>query len=332
MDIKSIIAKKRDRQELNEEEIKLFVGKYNKGEISEAQAGALLSYIYKDGMTEKEIITFSLAMADSGEKIDLDDIGKEVVDKHSTGGVGDKVTLILMPVISSLGIPIAKISSRGMGIAGGTIDKFEAIPGYNTEISTETFKENIKEYGVGILNQSMNLNPAENKMYRLRNEIACTDCIPIIAASLMSIKLSTGSKKIVFEITYGNGTYIKTKEQARRLARILKNIGKKLDKGVMCVITNMDEPLGYAIGQNLEMIEAINSLKGKMPEDVGDVVVTIGSMILSLATGKRNLKANENIIKEVLRSGKGYEKFIQMIAAQRRRYIIYRKPRTIRKS
>lgn len=329
MDIKTIIAKKRDRKELTEDEIRLFVGKYNKGEVSDAQAGSLLSYIYKDGMTESEIIAFAVAMADSGEKINLDDLGKDVVDKHSTGGVGDKVTLILMPVIAALGIPIAKISSRGMGIAGGTIDKLESIPRYNTEISIEEFKDNIRQYGVSILNQSMNLNPAESKMYKLRNEIACTDCIPIIAASLMSIKLSTGSQKIVFEITYGNGTYIKTKDQARRLAKILKTIAKKLNKGVMCVITNMDEPLGYAIGHNLEMVEAINALKGKMPYDLGDVVITIGSMILALMGGSKNLKSNEEIIKEVLRNGKAYEKFIQMIAAQRWKYNVYRKYRTI---
>lgn len=329
MDIKTIITKKRDRKELSEEEIRLFVSKYEKDEISEAQAGALLSYIYKDGMTENEIIAFAVAMADSGEKINLDDMEKDVIDKHSTGGVGDKVTLMLMPIIAALDIPIAKISSRGMGITGGTIDKLESIPGYNTEISIETFKKNIQEYGVAILNQSMNLNPAESKIYRLRNEIACTDCIPIIAASLMSIKLSTGSQKIVFEITYGNGTYIKTKEQARRLARILKTIGKKLDKGVMCIITNMDEPLGYSIGHNLEMAEAINALKGTIPLDLGEVVVTIGSMILSLATGNKNLKDNERVIKEVLRNGKAYEKFLQMIAAQRRRYKLCRKSRIV---
>lgn len=316
MDIKTIISKKRERQELTEDEIKLFVGKYNKGEISEAQAGALLSYIYKDGMTEDEIIAFAKAMADSGEKIDLSDIEKPVIDKHSTGGVGDKITLMLMPIISSLGIPIAKISSRGMGIAGGTIDKFEAIPGYDTEISIEEFKENVKEHGVGILNQSKNLNPAENKIYRLRNEIACTDCIPIIAASLMSIKLASGSKKIVFEITFGTGTYIKTKEQARRLARILKSISKKLDRDVMCIITNMDEPLGYAIGSNLEMVEAINALKGKVPFDLGDVLVTIGSMILSLNNGKKYDKKNELLIKETLANGTAYKKFIEMVAAQ----------------
>lgn len=317
MDIKSIIARKRNGNELTEEEINLFVSKYHKGEITEAQAAALLSYIYEDGMTENEIITFAVAMAESGEKINLEDIGKEIVDKHSTGGVGDKVTLLLMPIIAALEIPIAKVSSRGMGIAGGTIDKLESIPGYNTEISIEEFKENVKKYGVGILNQSMNLNPVESKLYKLRNEIACTDCIPIIAASLMSIKLSTGSQKIVFEITYGTGTYIKTKEQARKLARILKIISKNLKKEVMCVITNMDEPLGYSIGHNLEMIEAINALKGRMPFDLGNVVVTIGSIILSMTKGSKNIKANEEMIKEVIRNGKAYEKFIQMIAAQR---------------
>lgn len=315
MDIKSIITKKRSRKELTDEEIRLFVSKYNKGEVSEAQAGALLSYIYTDGMTEDEIISFANAMANSGEKIDLSDLGN-IMDKHSTGGVGDKVTIMLMPLMAALGVPIAKISSRGMGISGGTIDKFETIPGYNTEISIEKFKDNVKEYGVGILNQSGNINPAESKMYKLRNEIACTDCVSIVAASLMSIKLSSGSKNIVFEITYGSGTYIKTKEEARKLAKTLKHIGKKLGKGVICVITNMDEPLGYAIGNNLEMIEAINALKGKIPFDLGDVLVTVASAMLTLSPIDKGLKNNEIIIKEALSSGKVYEKFIEMIAIQ----------------
>lgn len=316
MDIKSIIKKKRERKELTRDEIRLFVSKYEKGEVTEAQAGALLSYIYQVGMTEDEMVELTIAMADSGEKIDLGAIGERVVDKHSTGGVGDKVTMLLIPIVAALDIPVAKISSRGMGIAGGTIDKLESIPGYNTEISIEEFKQNINQIGVGILNQSQNLNPVENKIYRLRNEIACTDCIPIIAVSLMSIKLSTGSKKIVFEITYGNGTYIKTKEQAKRLARILKVLGKRLDRKVMCLITNMDEPLGYAVGHNLEMIEAIEALKGNMAFDLGEVVIATGSMMLALDTGKRNLKENEETIKEVIRDGKAYQKFMEMMAAQ----------------
>ena len=315
MDIKSIIAKKRERKELTREEIRLFVDKYTKGEISEAQAGALLSYIYKDGMTEREIIDLSEAMADSGEKINLDDVGSEVIDKHSTGVVGDKTTLILMPLIASLGVPIAKISNREMGTSFGTIDKLKSIPGYYTEIPIDLFKKNIQEYGVGVLSRDKNLNPAENKIYRLRNEIACTDCIPIIAASLMSINLVTGSKNILFEISYGKGTYIPTKSQAVRLAYILKTISKKFGKGVSCIITNMDEPVGYAIGHNLEMIEAINALKGSMPQDVGELVVSEASMMLALSHNRKNMKANVEEVKEALLNGKAYEKFLQMIEA-----------------
>ncbi len=314
MDIKTIIVKKRERKELTEEEIRLFVHKYYKGEVTEAQAGAILSYIYKDGMTENEILSLAIAMADIGEKIDFEELKKEVVDVQSTGGIGDKATLILMPVIASLGIPIAKVASKGRGIIRGTIDKLESVPGYHTEISMDLFQNHIKEYGVGVLNRLENINPVENKLYKLRNEIACTDCIPMIAASLMSVKRATGNKKIVFEISYGNGNYIKTKEQARRLAKILKTLGKKLNQQIGCVITNMNEPLGHTIGHNLEMIETIQALKGKMSQDLGETIVALGSAILTLATGNKNRKVQEDQIKEVLRNGKAYEKFLQMIA------------------
>lgn len=243
MDIKSIIEKKRNKKELSQEEIMVFLGKYVKGEVTEAQAGALLSYIYINGLTEEEMLNFAVQMADIGEKISFDDMREEMVDKGSTGGVGDKVTLILLPVLASLGVPMAKISSRGMGVAGGTISKLESIPGYNTDMEIEDFKQKIKKIGIGVLNKMENLNPAENKIYRLRNQIACSDCIPIIAASLMSINLSTGSNKSAIEITYGSGTYLKTKEQAKRLAKLLKLLGKRLDKEIICFIINMDEPL-----------------------------------------------------------------------------------------
>ncbi len=243
MDIKSIITKKRNRKELSKDEIKVFIGKFTKGEILDAQAAALLSYIYINGLTEREIVDFTIEMANSGERVDLSQIADNIVDKHSTGGVGDKATLILMPIIASLGLPVAKISSRGLGISGGTIDKLESIPGYDSEISLEEFKENIQKVGVSIIHQSFNLAPAESKMYRLRNEIACGDSLPIIAASLMSLRLASGSNKIVFDITCGNGTYIKTREEARRLAKLLKRLGALLGKDVGCVITSMDEPL-----------------------------------------------------------------------------------------
>ena len=183
MDIKSIITKKRMKKELTEDEIKVFVGKYTKGDISDAQAAALLSYIYINGLTEKEIVNLTVAMANSGDKIDLSEISDNIVDKHSTGGVGDKATLILMPIIASLGLPVAKISSRGLGISGGTIDKLESIPGYDAEMSLDEFKQNVQKVGVSIINQTLNLAPAENKLYKLRNEIACGDSSPIIAAS-----------------------------------------------------------------------------------------------------------------------------------------------------
>ena len=316
MDINSIIRKKRNKKELNSEEIKLFIGKYTKGEITEAQAGALLSYIYVNGLTENEIINLAKEMAESGEKIDLSDISNKIVDKHSTGGVGDKATLILIPVIAALGLPVAKISGRGLGITGGTIDKLEAIPGFDTQINLEEFKENIKKVGASIINQNFNIAPAEKKMYKLRNEVACGDCISLIAANLLSLKLATGSNKIVFDITCGNGTYLKTKEEAKKLAKLLIKLGKKIGKDIGCVITSMDEPLGYAIGDTLEIIETINSLKGKMPEDLGDVVVTLGSLILRLYNYEEDLEKNAKIIINTIKSGKAYEKFKEIVAAQ----------------
>lgn len=316
MDIKSIITKKRMGKELTKDEIKVFIGKYTKGEISDAQAAALLSYIYINGLTEREIVDLAVEMANSGETIDLSQISNNIVDKHSTGGVGDKVTLILMPIIASLGLPVAKISSRGLGISGGTIDKLESIPGYDTEISLQEFKENIQKVGVSIINQTLNLAPAEKKIYKLRNEIACGNSAPIIAASLMSLKLATGSNKIVFDITCGSGTYIKTREEARKLAKILKRLGVLLGKSVGCVITSMDEPLGYSIGHILEIKETLECLQGRMTQDVGDVIVSLGRVILELSTDCKDKVQNERTIIEAIKSGRAYDKFKEMISSQ----------------
>lgn len=316
MDIKSIIAKKRNRKELTKDEIKVFVGKYTKGEISDAQAAALLSYIYINGLTEREIVDFTLEMASSGDMIDLSQISNNIVDKHSTGGVGDKATLILMPIIASLGLPVAKISSRGFGISGGTIDKLESIPGYDSEISLEEFKQNVEKVGVSIIHQSFNLAPAESKIYKLRNEIGCGDSLPIIAASLMSLKVASGSNKIVFDITCGNGTYIKTREEAKRLARLLKRLGVLLGKDVGSVITSMDEPLGYSVGHILEIKETLECLQGRMSQDVGDVVVSLGRVILELSTNVKDKVQNERTIIEAIKSGRAYDKFKEMVASQ----------------
>ena len=226
-------------------------------------------------------------MAESGDMIDLSDISDKIVDKHSTGGIGDKATIILMPILAALDVPVAKISSRGYGVSGGTIDKLESIPGFKTDLSIEEFKYNVKTVGACIMNQGFNFAPAEGKMYKLRNEIACENSLPIIAASLMSLKLATGSNKIVFDITCGKGTYIKNLEEARRLAKLLVRLGKDLNKEVSCVITNMNQPLGYSIGHNLEMKETIMALRGIISEDLGNVVEAIGSIMIALATEKR---------------------------------------------
>ena len=300
MDIKSIIRKKRLKEELTKDEIKYFVGKLNKGEITEAQAAALMSYIYINGLTEEEILNLSVSMAESGDMIDLSDISANIVDKHSTGGIGDKATILLMPILASLGIPVAKISSRGYGISGGTIDKLESIPGFRADLSTEEFKQNIKDNNVCIMNQGLNLAPAEG----------------IIAASLMSLKLATGSNKIVFDITSGKGTYIVTKDEAKRLSKLLVKLGKDLDKEVACVITTMNQPLGTSVGHNLEMKETIMALRGIISEDLGNVVEALGSIMIALATDNKDLDANAKMIKEAIRSGAAFEKFKEMIATQ----------------
>lgn len=316
MDIKSIIRKKRQKAELTKDEIRYFVGKFNKGEITEGQAGALMSYIYINGLTEEEILNLSVALAESGDLIDLSDISDKIVDKHSTGGIGDKATILLMPILASLGVPVAKLSSRGYGVSSGTIDKLESIPGFTTDLPVEKFKKNISQIGLAIINQGLNFAPAEGKMYKLRNSVACENSLPIIAASLMSLKIATGSNKIVFDITCGKGTYIQNREEAKRLAKLLVRLGKRLNKEVACVITNMNQPLGYSIGDNLEMKETIMALRGIISEDLGNVIEVLGSVMMYLALGEKDLNANAMKIKDAIRTGIAYEKFKEMVKAQ----------------
>ena len=316
MDIKSIIRKKREKKELTRDEIRYFVGKLVKGEIAEAQAAAVLSYIYINGLTEDEILYLSVAMAESGDMIDLSDISENIVDKHATGGIGDKATILLMPILAALEIPMAKVSSRGYGVSGGTIDKFESIPGLKTDLTIEEFKHNIRNVGACIMNQGLNFAPAEGKVYKLRNQVACENSLPIIASSLMSLKVATGSNKIVFDITCGKGTYIKTHEEAKRLAKLLVRLGKSLGKEVACVITDMNQPVGYSIGHNLEMKETVMALKGIISKDLADVVEALGSIMIALASDSKDLNANVQMIREVLSSGRAYEKFKEMVANQ----------------
>lgn len=319
MDINTIIAKKRikgNKGELTRDEIRYFVGKYAKGEISDAQAAVVMSYIYQNGLTEDEIVYFVQEAGTSGDVLDLTKISTDIADKHSTGGIGDKTTLILMPVIASLGVSFAKISSKGSGVAGGTIDRLCAIPGFNPNISTQEFIENVSRIGMSIASEEINLAPAEQKMYNLRNEIACQDSVVLIAISLLSLKVATGANNIVFDITCGKGSYLKDKNSARRLGKLLVKIGKRLDKKVGYAITDMNQPIGKSVGNNLEIKETIDALNGKIAEDVLETVMTLGNILLKLTLNEKDDEHNKVRIQEAIKSGKALTKFRQMVIAQ----------------
>ena len=316
MNILDIIAKKRDKNELSKEEIKFFIEGYTKGEITDYQAAALIMAIYLNGMTNNEITNLTISMAYSGEVLDLSKLGENVVDKHSTGGIGDKVTLILMPIIAALGVPVAKMSGRGLGFTGGTIDKLESIPGYNTQISVDEFIENVEKIGISLMGQTLNLAPADKKMYALRDSISCVENIPLIASSIMSKKIASGANKIVLEVTVGNGAFMKNLDDAKKLAETMINIGKLAGKETVCILTNMDEPLGYSIGNSLEVIEAIEALQGDIEEDVKQVVLELGSYMIKLAGKGDNIEENKQRMLECLDSGLAYMKFLELIENQ----------------
>ena len=315
MNILDIIAKKRDKKELTKEEIEYFIENYTNGNIVDYQAAALVMAIYLNGMTKEETTYLTIAMANSGDVLDLSELGI-VVDKHSTGGVGDKITLILMPIMAALGVVVAKMSGRGLGFTGGTADKLESIPGYRTNISEEEFRNNVKEIGISLITQTANLAPADKKLYALRDTISCTDSIPLIASSIMSKKIAAGANKVVLDVTCGSGAFMKNKEEAVKLSKVMKQIGELAGKETICIITNMNEPLGNAVGNSLEMIETINSLKGNMPEDVKEVVLELGSYILKLAGKGENIEENKIKIENCINSGKAYKKFVELIHRQ----------------
>lgn len=316
MNIIEIIAKKRDKQKLSKQEIEYFIKEYTNGNVTDYQAAALVMAIYINGMDDEETKELTLAMADSGETLDLSVFGENVVDKHSTGGVGDKVSLILLPIIASLGVPVAKMSGRGLGFTGGTIDKLESIKGYNTNIPIDEFIENVKKIGISLIGQTLNLAPADKKIYALRDTIACTESIPLIASSIMSKKIAAGANKIVLDVTCGYGAFMQNIEDARKLAIAMKNIGELANKETICIITNMSEPLGYAVGNNLEVIEAVKCLKGNMPEDVEKVVLELGAYMVKLAGKGEDIEENKEKIKEVIANGKAYNKFIELVKNQ----------------
>ena len=315
MNILDIIEKKRDAKELNKEEIEFFVKGYTDGSIPDYQAAALVMAIYINGMTKEETTNLALAMAYSGDVLDLSDIG-EVVDKHSTGGIGDKITLILMPIVAALGVKVAKMSGRGLGATGGTKDKLEAIPGYRTEIGIDEFIENVKKIGISLIGQTLNLAPADKKLYALRDTISCTANIPLISSSIMSKKIAAGANKIVLDVTCGSGAFMKTVGEARELSKTMIDIGKLANKETVCIITNMDQPLGTMVGNTLEVIEAIEALKGNMQDDVKNVVLELGAYILKLDGKGDNIQENKEKIEQVISNGEAYRKFLQLVENQ----------------
>lgn len=316
MNILDIIAKKRDKKELTKEEIEFFVKGYTDGSITDYQASALVMAIYINGMNEREITDLTLYMAHSGDVLDLSSLG-EVVDKHSTGGVGDKITLILMPIVASLGIPVAKMSGRGLGFTGGTVDKLESIPGYNTNVPVDEFIQNVKKIGISLIGQTLNLAPADKKLYALRDTISCTESIPLIASSIMSKKIASGANKIVIDVTCGSGAFMKDVESAKELARVMTKIGELAHKETKCIITDMNQPVGYAVGNVLEVIEAIDILKGKyLPKDVKNILTELGGNMLVLAGKASSLGEGKELILENLKNGKAYEKFVELVQNQ----------------
>lgn len=316
MDILKILDKKREGKELEKEEIEFFVENYTNGTIPDYQAAALIMAICINGMTADEILSLTMAMANSGDILDLKDISKNIVDKHSTGGVGDKVTIILAPIIAALGIPVAKMSGRGLGITGGTADKLESIPGYNVNLSIEEFKKNVKDIKISLISQTLNLAPADKKIYALRDTISCAKSVPLIASSIMSKKIAAGANHIVLDVTCGSGAFMKTKAEAKNLAKMMNLIGEWSKRETKCIITSMEEPLGYAIGNNLEIIEAVKALKGDIPEDVKDVVLTLGAYMIKLAKKGDNIQENKEKILKVINNGKAFKKFKELVEKQ----------------
>ena len=316
MNILEIIAKKRDGKMLNENEINFFVQGYTNGQITDYQAAALVMAIYINGMTKEETTNLSLAMSKSGDILNLSKFGQNVVDKHSTGGVGDKVSIILLPIIASLGIPVAKMSGRGLGHTGGTIDKLESIPGYTTSVDIPKFIENVEKIGISLIGQTMNLAPADKKIYALRDTISCVDCIPLIASSIMSKKIASGANKLVLDVTVGHGAFMKTMEDAKKLSEEMIEIGKLANLETVCVLTNMNEPLGYAVGNTIEVIEAIKALKGDMPEDLKQVVLELGAYMIKLAGLGENIEENKKKMIENIENGKAYNKLLELVQNQ----------------
>ena len=310
-----IIRRKRDGLALTEEEISFFVRGYAAGEIPDYQASALCMAIYFNGMSTEETAALTLAIRDSGDRLDFSRIDGLRVDKHSTGGVGDKTSLIVAPIVAALGIKVAKMSGRGLGHTGGTVDKLEAIPGLSTDIPTREFEEIVNRVGIAIVGQTATLAPADKALYALRDVTATVESMPLIASSIMGKKLAADDDCIVLDVKIGSGSFMKTEEKSRQLARLMVDIGKQAGKKTAALLTDMDVPLGYAIGNAIEVWEAVMTLQGKGPRDLTELSIALAAHMLRLAD-KGDLAACERMARETLACGAALSKFIEMVCAQ----------------
>ncbi len=311
-----IIMKKRNGGELSEEEIRFFIEGYTKGEIPDYQVSSLMMAIYFRKMTEKETLALTLAMAESGDFLDLSGIKGIKVDKHSTGGVGDKTSLALAPLVSACGVPIAKMSGRGLGHTGGTIDKLESFPGFSTAISNETFIDNVNNIGIAIMGQTADLAPADKKLYALRDVTATVDNMSLIASSIMSKKLAAGADAIVLDVKTGSGAFMKTEEDSFALAEEMVKIGKNAGRKMSAVISDMDQPLGRAVGNAIEVREAIDMLNGKGPSDFTELVYTLGTRMLILGGKASNESDARNKLVKAVSDGSALNRLAQFVKAQ----------------
>lgn len=310
-----IIRKKRDGGELTTQEIKFFIDGYVKGEIPDYQASALLMAIFFNGMNFQETADLTFAVRDSGQRLDFSAIKGIRVDKHSTGGVGDKTSLVVAPLVASLGVKVAKMSGRGLGHTGGTIDKLEAIPGFRTDLSEEEFLNNVNKIGVCIVGQNKDLAPADKKLYALRDVTATVDSLPLVVSSIMGKKLAADDDCIVLDVKTGSGAFAKSLEDSRTLAKVMVDIGKQAGKKMLALITDMDRPLGNAIGNTLEVKEAIDTLNGHGPEDFTEICVILATNMLYLA-GKGSMEECENMVKAAIADKRALDTFKKMVVAQ----------------
>ncbi len=315
MRVYDLIMKKKRGDELLPEEVEELVKSYTAGDVPDYQMSAFLMAVCFRGMSSRETRALTLAILNSGESVDLSRFGSLSVDKHSTGGVGDKTTLIIAPIVSSLGCCVAKMSGRGLGHTGGTVDKLEAIPGYRTELSPSEFSSQLDKIGIAVVGQSGNLAPADKKIYALRDVTGTVDCVPLIASSVMGKKLASGASSIVLDVKCGKGAFMKTPNEARELAQCMVEIGKSLGRRVSAFITDMDTPLGKSIGNSLELIEAIDVLRGKGESDLTELCVALSSEMVSLALGIEPCEAEERV-RASIADGSAYRKMLEWLDAQ----------------